>query len=38
VHLPPEKQFHFSGLRRTFFPICQAFLCYFLVFSLIPLT
>ena len=30
VHLPPEKQFHFSGLHRTLFRICQAF---FMLFS-----
>ena len=31
VHLPPEKQFHFSGLCRTFFCICQAFLRFSLI-------
>lgn len=29
VWLPPEKQFHFSGLRRTFFRFCQSFFCFF---------
>ena len=32
VQFPPERQLHFSGLRRTFFRICQVFLPVFLIY------